>query len=712
MKTFLTAILCSFIGLGNLANIQAQNSEKLFSQGMMKEEGTGNLKEAIDTYNKIVNNVSADRTLRAKALLQVGICYEKLGNQKARKSYQKLIAEFADQSEIVAIGKEKLKGLKEVSLTKKNRGIIATQIKSPEGEGGRISPDGQSLIYVDWTSKGDKPAIKIKDLRTGKKRIVSKVGIWEDPIKFPDSPTWSPDGKQFAYYWYDKVEGKDEFHIANADGTSDKIIERGNHVNVLYPIAWSPDGKYILCLNEGAEGMGQAVLFSVKDRSSKILKQSKKNGSGANFSPDSKYIVYAMQQTENSEENDIYLMSLDGSIDKKIISNTADDFNPIWSPNGKHILFMSDRHGTNDLWKIGIENGLTVGTAVIVKANMGNILGITKDQTLYYETDSRRWDVYLLHMDLTGKTTINATTRITDLKMDRNLNPAISKDGRYVAFVSFQSTKGPAIIGHPFFMGKPVCISIYDTKTGTLKNTTSKIYKLANLYIYSPKLQWSPNGDKILLQGRIIDNGNVLGGVFSYDVKTEEFETILEVKDYKGFSETPSTGTGHTFSNDGKNMYYLNTDRNNILKIEIGSKKESVLYTSAKSLDYFKISKDASKIAYIYEDDLGEIYVEPLNDGKPNKIVSFNGDDQNVQLIGWDSDDNYIYYAKRQSWVPNAIMRISAEGGSSEHITNLKDTFPEGRILDIIIDSENRAMAIDHRIKNVEMWKLEGVFND
>lgn len=112
MKTLLTVILCSFVGLGNIVNIQAQNSEKLFSLGMMKEEGEGNLNEAIVVYNKIVNDVSEGRKLRAKALLQVGICYEKLGNQNARKSYQKLIAEFADQSDIVAIGKEKLKGLK------------------------------------------------------------------------------------------------------------------------------------------------------------------------------------------------------------------------------------------------------------------------------------------------------------------------------------------------------------------------------------------------------------------------------------------------------------------------------------------------------------------------------------------------------------------------------------------------------------------------
>ena len=694
------------------ASLQAQNAENLFQKGMIQEQAEGNLNEAITIYNALVNDVTVNRTLRAKALLQVGICYEKLGDLKAKKSYQKLITEFADQSEIVALGKKQLIGLKKVNQPQKNEGIVASQVILSEYNGGRMSSDGQFLIYVDWTTKDDKPAINIKDLRTGKSRIVSKVGTWEEPIKFPDSPIWSPDGKQFAYYWFDKVEEKCEFHIANTDGTNDQVIEKGK--NALYPVAWSPDGNYILCANQGEDGSGEGVLFSVKDRRSKILKRSKKKVSGANFSSDSKYIVYAMQQTEDSVENDIYLMSIDGSIDKKIINNAANDTNPQYSPDGKQLIFLSDRHGTIDLWKIRIENGLTVGSAKMIKSNVSGmtVLGITKDQTLYYQTGSSRWDVYLLNLGLTGKTKINAIKRISDIKIKNNSNPAISKDGRYVAFVSLQSTKGPAVIGHPFFMGKPSCISIYDAKTGTLKNTTSKIYRLAQLYLYYPKLQWSPNGDKILLQGRILDNGNIIAGVFSYDVKTEEFETILEAKNYKGFYEIPSTGTSHTYSNDGKSMYYLNTERKNILKVDIESKKETVVYTSAKPLVNFKISKDASKIAYIYEDNYAEIYVEPIHDGKPNKIVSFNGDDQTVKLIGWDSKDNGIYYAEQHSWAPNAIMRISAEGGRPKYITNLKDTFPKGQILEIIMDSENGFMAIELRIGNVEMWKLEGVFND
>ncbi len=72
MKELLICLWVLSFMLSFQTPIWAQNSEKLFQQGMMKEEGEGNLKEAISIYNSIVNNVSADRKLRAKALLQVG----------------------------------------------------------------------------------------------------------------------------------------------------------------------------------------------------------------------------------------------------------------------------------------------------------------------------------------------------------------------------------------------------------------------------------------------------------------------------------------------------------------------------------------------------------------------------------------------------------------------------------------------------------------
>ena len=44
--------------------------------------------------------------------MHVGICYEKLGEKNAQSAYEKLIAEYGDQTDIVAMVQKKLQSLK------------------------------------------------------------------------------------------------------------------------------------------------------------------------------------------------------------------------------------------------------------------------------------------------------------------------------------------------------------------------------------------------------------------------------------------------------------------------------------------------------------------------------------------------------------------------------------------------------------------------
>ena len=88
MKTLFTILmLVSALILGSVTPSFSQSSEQLFQKGVIKEEGEGSLQEAIDIYIQIVENKDADESLQAKALLRVGLCYEKLGNDEATKAY-------------------------------------------------------------------------------------------------------------------------------------------------------------------------------------------------------------------------------------------------------------------------------------------------------------------------------------------------------------------------------------------------------------------------------------------------------------------------------------------------------------------------------------------------------------------------------------------------------------------------------------------------
>ncbi len=606
----------------------------------------------------------------------------------------------------MALGKEKLKGLKKLNPVKKNEGIVATQILFPDQDAssGVISPDGRYLLYVDWTNEKLEPTIILHDLYNGTNRLVSKAGSWNAPIKFPNPPIWSPDGKQFAYYWYDAEEEgeRNEFHITNIDGTNDKVVAKGSGAPA--PLAWSTNGKYILCLIDE-----QIALYSVNDGSIRVIKSVKGlRLDKMDISHDNKYIVYSMRQKKGSEHNGIYLISIDGKVDKKIVSGTTFDFNPRWSPDGKNVLFISDRNGSNGLWKIRMENGHAVRTPSLVKANLGslgsstNILGITNEGSLYYGTTSSRTDIHLVKTNLFATTGINTSTRISNLNIRKNTNPAITSDGRYIAFVKWNLFPDEGVIGRPFL------ISIHDTKTGEIKDTNTYLYTLAQLYFYWPKPQWSPDEKKLLIQGRKKEKENILTAVFIYDTETEETEPIIVMPNYNEYTDIPSTGTSHVFSSDGKSIYYLSTDRKNIYKIELKSKKETIVFTNNTAMAGFIFSNDESKIVYTLYDSWWHLYVAPISGGTSKKIVSLNKN-VGISLIGWDSNDTHFYFKDGGN---STIMRVSVEEGVPERVINLKDIFPDGDIREIVFDHSGSNMAVQVEVENKEIWKLKGVFNE
>ncbi|MCH7524913.1 MAG: PD40 domain-containing protein [Bacteroidetes bacterium] len=573
---------------------------------------------------------------------------------------------------------------------------------------GTLSKDGRYILYIDWNNEShETTAINLHDLHNGTNRVVSKVGTWKSPSKHVHSPVWSPDGKQFAYYWVDdEGEGeRDEFHIANIDGTNDKVVLKGS--KALTPLAWSSNGKYIVGTLDK-----QIVILTVNDSSIRVLKSFKGLMKKMDISPDNKYIVYSTYQSRGSEHNGIYLISMDGKIDKKIVNGATFDFEPLWTSDGKNILFISDRNGSNGLWKIRMEKGNTVGIPKLVKTNLGslgnliNIIGLTPEGFFYYGTLDWRIDIHLVNMNLSAPTRINTSTIISYLNVRQNTAPAITKDGRYIAFVKNSLYADDEKIGRPF------TISIYDTKTGKVKDTDIYMYRVSRLYAYYLKPQWSPDGKKLLILGRKKEKENIISAVFVYDIETKEIEPIIVIPEGKEYTDRPSTGTAHVFSKDGKSIYYLSTDGKNINKIEIKSKKNTVIYTNSKEMEFFKFSNNESKIAYVFNDNWNEVYVKPVSGGKLKKIVSLEGKNYFIRLIGWDSNDKNLYFINYEN---STIMRVSAEGGDLEPIINLKDTFPDAkvrRVRDIVFDYSSSTMALEVILQNGGLWKLEGVLKD
>lgn len=78
------------------------SSEEAFEAAYYREVVMGDPTGAIDQYSSVVKQSAVDRATAAKALLEIGLCQEKLGRRKdAFATYTRVTSEFGDQPEIV-----------------------------------------------------------------------------------------------------------------------------------------------------------------------------------------------------------------------------------------------------------------------------------------------------------------------------------------------------------------------------------------------------------------------------------------------------------------------------------------------------------------------------------------------------------------------------------------------------------------------------------
>lgn len=77
-------------------------------------------------------------------------------------------------------------------------------------------------------------------------------------------------------------------------------------------------------------------------------------------SPDGSRIAYTLRTTDleaNKGLIDLWLINADGSNPRQLTSDPGPDSDPIFSPDGKSIFFLSARGGSSQVWKLSLEGG-------------------------------------------------------------------------------------------------------------------------------------------------------------------------------------------------------------------------------------------------------------------------------------------------------------------------------------------------------------------
>jgi hypothetical protein len=277
--------LTLILGIPLLAAVPQREitAEILLGAALHQEEVEGNLEAAIATYEKILTEHSAKRTLAARAQLHIGICYEKLGQPEAREAYERVLRDYADQAEQVSAARTRLAALDQPRSPADPSTMVVRRVwsgwDSSEWWVGGVSPGGRYLSYLDRASGG---GLAIHDLETGKNRPLANKDSWSrGNVR---SHKLSPDGQQVAYVWRNRDSFSD-VRIVGLDGSKPRVLYKNEeasrsayditgtgHIENRAVRAWSPDGKYILVTFRREDRTKQMGLVSVADGSVRVLK--------------------------------------------------------------------------------------------------------------------------------------------------------------------------------------------------------------------------------------------------------------------------------------------------------------------------------------------------------------------------------------------------------------------------------------------------------
>ena len=644
-KNFFIILLVTSVVLISWGDIQ-QSAEQLYQSGIYKEEVEGELEGAVKYYQQIIEQFPQNREIAAKAQYRLGLCYEKLGLKQAQEAFQKVVDNYSDQAETVNLAREKLSrlGRDKVFVEKGDTGLKVRQLLSgPEllydGWLGAVSPDGRYVSIVDWET-GD---LAIRDLTTGKKQRLTDQKNEEG---YPLYSTWSPDGKNIVYDWWNG-ESFGGLRIIGIKEKKPHTVFNNEEIKYAWPLDWFPDGEHVLIAlsEDGIEH--QSAVLSLSDKTTQIIPLESEGN--AYISPDGRYIAYHNLQEQNVPEMDIFLYSIEERKNNLLIEHPANDEILGWSPDGQWILFRSSRLGSDDAWIIPVSNDKAEGDPRLVKKGIEDVasLGFSRDGSFYYMSSKQMEDIYKASLNPETGEIQNPPEKMDLPSEGRNDYPVYSPDGKKLAYL-----RGA--------LGSWLYKSILHIRF--LETSEERVFPLKLRALYP---RWSPDEKTILVSTQ----DSRLTGIYRIDIQTGDIKPVLlpnpsKKEDYRFSELTP----------DGKSFFYIQAEKgksnNLIYKYNFETEKKKKIHQTSYAYAKLSLSPDGRWLAFIGRELERELKIIPADGGEPRVLCRFKQRGGAPISLAWTPDSQYILFFKQKETevLGKKLCRVSVAGGELQEL--------------------------------------------
>jgi Tol biopolymer transport system component/imidazolonepropionase-like amidohydrolase len=361
-------------------------------------------------------------------------------------------------------------------------------------------------------------------------------------------------------------------------------------------------------------------------------------------SPDGKTIVFDFL-------GDLYFLPITGGKAQPFLRGMSFESHPKFSPDGKHILFISDRSGGENAWRFSLDKK---DSLQITKGNTDNFQSAewTPDGDFIVAAKGRRnLKLWLYHKD--GGAGAQLITKPDNLK---TIEPSFGKDGRYVWFA--QRTGAWSYNAQlPQYQ-----VALYDRETGEIDTRTNR-YGSGFAPTLSPDEKWLVYGsrynDKTGLVLRDLKTGQEKW--LAYPVQRDEQESIAPMGVLPAMSFTPDSR--EVVASYGGKIYRIPVAGGDAIEIpfevdtelELGPKLDfkypikddkEMIVTQIRD---GKVSPNGKQLAFTA---LNRLYIMDLPNGKPKRISNhsfteampaWSPDGSQLAWVSWENNGGHLY---------------------------------------------------------------------
>ena len=298
-----------------------------------------------------------------------------------------------------------------------------------------ISPDGRLVAYA----AGPLSATRIYVRQPGGR----PVALASDAGRPQRRPLWSPDGTRILF------ETDKDLFVMPALGGTPGLMAQGACC-----AAWSPDGRQVAYVRSprrlGASERPESIYVMPPAGGSARFVGLVFDPHSLAWSPDGRWLALVsgndqfaggVGQFGNKGPSAILLIAVGDGALVAITDNAALNVSPVWTPDGHHLLFVSDRDGARDVYAVRLKSsGSPAGKPSRITAGLNaHAISLSADGTrLAYAVYTARANVWAVPIPTDGPISVARATQITTGNQTVE-GFTVSPDGRWLYFDSDRS---------------------------------------------------------------------------------------------------------------------------------------------------------------------------------------------------------------------------------------------------------------------------------